>query len=201
MQLNQKAEKVVFSSNSHFDSEKLHWNAAWSIEWLNTTALWQNQSSQMQWFIKSKIVSYRKKSYEMKHMIQDISHFIRPILHGCWVLFHVGWRYQQFINEDPTFLIRKNVNSQTFVENFISSVFFSCLLPLIFQNFFHFIPSRMFVFQSEFFIPHRWSNFMLKHIVSLQLIVTDTWFATKKRNNTMPMPTNTFNLLKFSKHA
>ena len=118
---------------------------------------------------------------------------------GYWVLFHVSWRYHKFINGDPTFLIRKDVNSQTFVENFISSVFLSSLLPFVFQNFFHFIPFRVFVFQSEFFIPHSWSNFMLKHIVSLQLIVTDTWFATKKGNNTMPMPTNTFYLFKFSK--
>ena len=97
-------------------------------------------------------------------------------------------------NENPTFLVRKDVNSQTFVENFISSIFFPCFLSFIFQDFFHFVSSRMFVFQSEFFVPHARSNFMLKHIVSLELIMTDTWFATKQGNYTMPMTTNTFYL-------
>ena len=136
--------------------------------------------------------------YEAYDTSYESFYTTHPASRGYWVLFDVGWRYQQFINGDPT-LIRKDVNSQTFVENFISSVFFSSLLPFVFQNFFHFIPSRVFVFQSKFFIPHTWSNFMLKHIVSLELIVTDTWFASKKGNNTMPMPTNTFYLLKFSK--
>ena len=103
----------------------------------------------------------------------------------------------EIFDEKPTFLIRKDVNSQTFVKNFISSIFFPRFLSFIFQNFFHFISSRVFVFQSEFFIPYGWTNFMLKHIVSLKLIVTDTWFATKKGNHTMPMATNTFYLFKF----